>query len=105
MNHKLVECDIQFDDKVIRGWQCLQCHQIWIADCSDMAVAVTEECEAALDVKPVVTTAALHAMWINSRFHRTLNRMQKQCSNCCAWSAEFTRPYCSNCGASMDIKE
>ena len=44
----------------------------------------------------------VHAYWTGSRFNPMTDEYEEYCSNCCAWSSEYGKPYCPNCGAKMD---
>jgi hypothetical protein len=55
------------------------------------------ENEPTVDAEEVV-----HAYWTGSRFNPMTDEYEEYCSNCCAWSSEYGKPYCPNCGAKMD---
>ena len=44
----------------------------------------------------------VHAYWTGSRFNPMTDEYEEYCSHCCAWSPEYGKPYCPNCGAKMD---
>lgn len=44
----------------------------------------------------------VHAYWTGSRFNPMTGEYEEYCSHCCAWSSEYDKPYCPNCGAKMD---
>ena len=44
----------------------------------------------------------IHAYWTGSRFNPMTDEYEEYCSHCCAWSPEYGKPYCPNCGAKMD---
>ena len=54
------------------------------------------------DVPTVETVEVVHAYWTGSRFNPMTDEYEEYCSHCCAWSSEYGKPYCPNCGAKMD---
>ena len=56
-----------------------------------------------MDAQPTVDAVeVIHAYWTGSRFNPMTDEYEEYCSHCCAWSSEYGKPYCPNCGAKMD---
>ena len=56
-----------------------------------------------METQPTVEAVeVVHAYWTGSRFNPMTDEYEEYCSHCCAWSAEYGKPYCPNCGAKMD---
>ena len=56
-----------------------------------------------IDKCPTVDAVeVVHAYWTGSRFNPMTDEYEEYCSHCCAWSSEYGKPYCPNCGAKMD---
>ena len=56
-----------------------------------------------IDNAPTVDAVeVVHAYWTGSRFNPMTDEYEEYCSHCCAWSPEYGKPYCPNCGAKMD---
>lgn len=51
----------------------------------------------AADVAPVV-----HGRWGQGRFNLETGNYEAQCIRCRNFSKEYGKPYCPNCGATMD---
>ena len=54
------------------------------------------------NIKPADAVEVVHAYWTGSRFNPMTGEYEEYCSHCCAWSSEYGKPYCPNCGAKMD---
>ena len=54
----------------------------------------------AADVAPVV-----HGRWGTGRFNLGTGNYEEQCTHCRNFSKEYGKPYCPNCGATMEDAE
>ena len=64
-----------------------------------------DKARASIIIKSCPTVDAVevvHAYWTGSRFNPMTDEYEEYCSHCCAWSSEYGKPYCPNCGAKMD---
>ena len=64
---------------------------------SGLSTAITE----IEDAPTVDAVEVVHAYWTGSRFNPMNDEYEEYCSHCCAWSSEYGKPYCPNCGAYM----
>ena len=58
--------------------------------------------KAVNEAPTVDAVEVVHAHWIGSRFNPMTDEYEEYCSHCCAWSSEYGKPFCPNCGAKMD---
>ena len=69
-------------------------------DMERMVTDYIEEC-----CEEAVAEEVVHAYWTGSSFSPMTEEYEECCSHCCAWSSEYGKPYCPNCGAKMDRGE
>lgn len=56
-----------------------------------------------IDEAPTVDAVeVVHAYWTGSRINPLFDEYEEHCSHCGAWSVEYGKPYCPNCGAKMN---
>lgn len=70
------------------------CRACWVDDMLDEV-----DCFQTADVAPVA-----HGRWGTGRFNLETGNYEEQCTRCRNFSKEYGKPYCSNCGAKMKIK-
>ena len=66
-------------------------------------LGAVEDVRFLVNSQPTVDAVeVVHAYWTGSRFNPMTDEYEEYCSHCCAWSSEYGKPYCPNCGAKMD---
>ena len=88
------------DANALMAEYCDGCRKEIQEDCKTFPVCATMMW--VVEAPTVDAVEVVHAYWTGSRFNPMTDEYEEYCSHCCAWSSEYGKPYCPNCGAKMD---